>query len=96
MVRPDMEKWGQALADLRVLSVEAKDARSRERFLALYMIADRQTSACAWARTIGRTKETVLNWVHRYNQFGPKAVFYRHTGGRRPFLTRGKSNSSCA
>ena len=64
MVRPDMEKWGQTLADLRVLSVEAKDARSRERFLALYMIADKQTSACAWARTIGRTKETVLKWVH--------------------------------
>ena len=53
MVRPDMEKWGQTLADLRVLSVEAKDARSRERFLALYMIADKQTSACVWARTIG-------------------------------------------
>ncbi len=33
MVRPDREKWGQTLADLRVLSVEAKDARSRERFL---------------------------------------------------------------
>ena len=32
MVRPEMEKWGQSLADLRVLSVEAKDARSRERF----------------------------------------------------------------
>ena len=50
MVRPDMERWGQTLADLRVLSVEAKDARSRERFLALYMIADKRTSACAWAR----------------------------------------------
>ena len=50
MVRPDMERWGQTVADLRVLSVEAKDARSRERFLALYMIADKRTSACAWAR----------------------------------------------
>lgn len=55
-----MEKWGQTLADLRGLSVEAKDARSRERFLALFMIADKQTSACAWARELGRTKETVL------------------------------------
>ena len=91
MVRPDMEKWGQTLADLRVLSVEAKDARSRERFLALYMIADKQTSACAWARTIGRTKETVLKWVHAYN---PEAVFYRHTGGRRPFLAGSRSSNS--
>lgn len=31
MVRRDMAKWGQTLADLRVLSVEAKDARSRKR-----------------------------------------------------------------
>ena len=45
MVRPDTKKWGQVLADLRELSVEAKDVRSRERFLALYMIADKQTSA---------------------------------------------------
>ena len=36
-------------------------------FLALYMIADKQTSACAWARTTRRTKETVLKWVHAYN-----------------------------
>ena len=31
MVRPDMEKWGQTLVDLRSLSVEAEHARSRER-----------------------------------------------------------------
>jgi len=94
MVRPDMEKWEQTLADLRLLSVEAKDKRSRERFLALYMIADRQTSACAWARETNRAKETVLKWVHDYNRSGPEAVFYRHTGGRRPFLAQSRSSDS--
>ncbi len=94
MVRPDMERWGQSLADLRLLSVEAKDKRSRERFLALYMIADRQTSACAWARETNRAKETVLKWVHDYNRSGPEAVFYRHTGGRRPFLAQSRSSNS--
>ena len=94
MVRPDVEKWGQTLANLRVLSVEAKDARSRERFLALYMITNKQTSACAWAREIGRTKETVLKWVHDYNRLGPEGVFYRHTGGRRPFWARCRSSNS--
>ena len=49
MAQPDMEKRVQTLADPRVLAVEAKDARSRKRLLALYMIADRQTSACRWA-----------------------------------------------
>ena len=33
MVRPEMEKWGQSLADLRVLSVEAK-MHAAVRFLA--------------------------------------------------------------
>lgn len=89
-----MEKWGQSLADLRLLSVEARDKRSRERFLALYVIADRQTSAFAWARENNRTKETVPKWVHDYNRSGPEAVFYRHTGGRRPFLAKSRFSDS--
>ena len=46
MVRPDLEKWGQSLSDLRILSVEAEYVRSRERFLALLMLASGQTTAC--------------------------------------------------
>ncbi len=36
MVRPDKVKWDQTLADLRVLLVEAKESRSRERFQRVY------------------------------------------------------------
>ncbi len=64
MVRPDTAKWGQELADLRRLSLEAEHRRTRERFQALYMIGSRQTNATAWAREIGRTLDTVLRWVH--------------------------------
>ena len=42
MVRPDMEKWGQTLADLRLWRWKQRLHAGRERFLALYMIADRQ------------------------------------------------------
>ena len=53
---------------------------SRERLLALYMIASQQTNATIWAAHIGRAKETVpgsspgqaLGWVHRYNRAGPR------------------------
>ncbi|MBK8799820.1 MAG: hypothetical protein IPM07_27515 [Anaerolineales bacterium] len=38
MVRPDLAKWEQTLADLRRLSVAAEHPRARERFLALYEI----------------------------------------------------------
>ena len=88
MVRPDLNTWGHSLADLRRLAVNAQHPRSRERLLALYMIASQQTNATAWAAHIGRTKETVLNWVHRYNLAGLEGVIYRHTGGRHPLLTK--------
>ena len=94
MVRPDLTKWGQSLSDLRWLSLEADHPRSRERFLALYMIASGQTRATPWARKNGRTKETVLSWVHLYNQEGPDGVLYRHSGGRRPLFHPSKSSDS--
>ena len=93
MVRPDITKWGQSPSDLRDLSVTAEHPRSRERFLALYMIARKQTSATRWAKEIGHTKETVLGWVHRYNESGVEGVLYQHTGGRTPFLPNHKSSS---
>lgn len=44
MVRPDMGKWGQFLADLHVLSVEAHGARSVGRFLTPHMNADEHSN----------------------------------------------------
>ena len=88
MVRPDLNTWGHTPADLRRLAVNAQHPRSRERLLALYMIASQQTNATSWAAHIGRAKETVLNWVHQYNLAGLDGVIYRHTGGRRPLLTK--------
>ncbi len=91
MVRPDTGKWGQDLADLRRLAVEAAHPRTRERFQALYMIGSQQTNATAWARETGRNLDTVLSWVHRYNEHGPEALQYRRTGGRVPLLRRSRS-----
>lgn len=86
MVRPDIEKWGQTLADLRTLSIEAPHARTRERFQALYQIGSRQTNATRWAIEIGRKADTVLEWVHTYNACGPDALHYQRTGGRPPLF----------
>lgn len=94
MVHPDMAKWGQGLSDLRRLSIESEHARTRERFLALYMIGGGQTNATRWAAEIDHTKETVLGWVHTYNRAGPEALSYRRTGGRPPFLPKNRSNNS--
>jgi hypothetical protein len=90
MVRPDVAKWDQTLADLRRLSIEADHPRTRERFQALYMIGSEQSNATAWAAESGRCDETVLHWVHIYNAAGPAALSYRRTGGRPPFLSRSR------
>jgi transposase len=94
MVRPDPAKWGQTLADLRRLSVDAEHVRTRERFLALYMIGTHQTNATRWAVEIGRDDNTIIGWVHTYNKLGPEALYYHRTGGRTPFLTKNRSNRS--
>lgn len=88
MIRPDCGKWGQTLADLRRLAVEADHARSRERFLALYMIGSQQVTATKWAQQIGRKNQTVMDWVHQYNRAGVAGVMYQHSGGRTPLLPR--------
>jgi transposase len=88
VVRPDFAQWDQTADDLLRLSREAEHPRSCERYLALYAIGTNQTNATQWAKATGRENETVLGWIHQYNDGGPAAVAYRHSGGRPPFLPR--------
>ena len=93
MIRPDPAKWGQTLSDFRRLSVEAEHARTRERFLALYLIGNHQTNAIPSGRlNLGRDDDTVIGWVHTYNQLGPEALYYRRTGWGSPPFVQKKSN----
>jgi transposase len=94
MIRVEMAKWGQTLEDLRRASLHSAHQRSRERFQALYLIASGQFNATTCAAHIGRHDETVLHWVHRYNQHGPEALTYRRSGGRSPLLTWNRLNGS--
>lgn len=90
MIRPDFEKWKQSVDDFRRLATEATHARTRERFLALYQIATGQTNATEWASQIARCDESVMHWIHTYNEYGPEKLTYRRTGGRAPFLPRAR------
>jgi transposase len=94
MIRVEMAQWGQTLDDLRAASLQATHWRSRERFQALYLIAAGLYNATTCAAHLGRQDETVLAWIHRYNQHGPNALLYRHTGGRAPLLTPNRPNRS--
>src|SRR3954452_25588339 len=78
---------GQSPEDLRRLAMSAPHARTRERALALYEIAQ---GSCA-TRVAGRTgghPQTVMGWVHAYNAQGPDALGSRRSGGRRPSALR--------
>jgi hypothetical protein len=96
MVRLDLEKWKQTADDLRRLATEAPHARTRERFMTLFLMVSQNLCSTAAARQIGREDETVLQWVRIYNAQGPEALTWRHTGGRRPFchqMIRNKSST---
>lgn len=90
MVRVDMTRWGQTLADLRQASLAAAHQRTRERFFTLYLIASGQFNATACAAPSGRQDETVRAWVHLDNSSGPDGLTYRKTGGSAPLLAKAR------
>ena len=92
MLHVDHERWGQAPADLRHLALSAADSRSRERFLALHDIAQGSCATEVAERT-GRRPQTVMGWLHRYNEHGPAALLYQRTGGRPPFAQKSRLRS---
>lgn len=91
MLRVDCARWNQCPADLRQLAMEAEHRRSRERFLVLYEISQGHCTTQV-ARQGRRDPQTVMRWVHTYNQHGPQAMLYRRTGGRPPFVRSLKGN----
>ena len=85
VLRVEYARWGQTPEDLRHLALSAPHARTRERALALFDITQHSCATQVAMRT-GRRAHTVMDWVHAYNQGGPAALAFRHTGGRRPFF----------
>lgn len=94
MIRVNLEKWGQTEDDLRRLATESAHQRTRERFLALFLMVSQNICSTEVARRTGRDNETVLQWVRTYNEQGLEALTWCHTGGRRPFSDRRIRNKS--
>lgn len=92
MIRPDFDKWNQSRETIRRLGLEAEHKRTRERFMALYMIGTEQSNATRWAKETGRNPRTVMDWVNLYNHQGPSALTFEHSGGRLPLFVQKKSN----
>jgi len=66
VLRVDYARWGQTPEDLRHLALSAPHTRTRERALALFEITQGRCATRLAART-GRHPQTVMGWVHAYN-----------------------------
>ena len=74
-------------ADLRRLATACRDAAAARRMLALALVLEGSPRAVA-AETCGMDRQTLRDWVHRYNAEGLSGLSNRHEGlGRKPLLT---------
>jgi len=87
MLRVDYARWGQSTDELREHALTAPHRRTRERYMALYEVTQ-DSNATAVAEGCRRNPQTVMRWVHRYNEQGPEALIYQRSGGRPLFVKR--------
>lgn len=73
-------------AALRSSAASAKDAGQARRLLAIAMILD-GASRLEAARQAGMDRQTLCDWVHRYNALGVDGLVSRKAPGPRPKLT---------
>ena len=85
MLKVDCEKWNQSLETLREEALRAEHPRTRERLMALYEICGGK-NATQIGKDTGRNPQTIMEWVHRYNDQGLEALIYQRTGGRPPLF----------
>ena len=73
-------------ATLRVLASKCRDGAQVRRLLALAMVLDGHPRSLA-ASSNGMDRQTLCDWVHRYNNDGIDGLKTRLPPGRLPFLT---------
>lgn len=73
-------------AQLRVLAKRSRDPRQIRRLLALAAVYDGMSRAGA-AKVGGMDRQTLRDWVHRFNESGPEGLTNRPGAGRPRQLT---------
>lgn len=72
-------------AELRGLAAKSRDSTQSRRLLALAMVLDGDSREDA-ARQAGMDRQTLRDWVHRYNDAGPAGLISRTSSGPQPRL----------
>jgi transposase len=73
-------------ADLRLRATRMSDADAVRRLLAIALLLEGSSREAA-ARATGMNRQTLRDWVHRYNAQGPLGLSDRKAPGRAPLLT---------
>jgi len=76
-------------AELRASAAKSDDAAKARRLLAIAMILE-GTSRFDAARQAGMDRQTLRDWVHRYNEAGLDGLTSRKPPGAAPKLTKGQ------
>jgi Homeodomain-like domain len=86
-VQAALARWDLAPCQVRERMYQAPTARERERWHALWLLAQ-GWSAAAVARAFERDPHTIGAWLDAVGQHGPAALAFAHTGGSPPPSTR--------
>lgn len=81
-------------ADLRRLAARGKDANQSWRLLSLAAVRDGMNRTAA-ARIGGMDRQTLRDWVIRFNEGGADALIDRRAGGTQPRLSAGGVGGDC-
>jgi len=72
--------------DLRAVAAKTADAKAARRMLALALVLEGSDRGTA-AKTCGMERQTLRDWVHRYNAEGLEGLSNRRSAGPSPRLT---------
>lgn len=78
-----------AAADMRSAAAECRDGAAARRMLALALVLEGASRTEA-ARVCGMDRQTLRDWVHRYNAEGLAGLANRHGGGPARLLNAGQ------
>lgn len=83
-----LERWALDVDEVRVRMYDAPTPRERERWHALWLLAQGWPAARV-ADALGRDPHTVGSWLTRFLTGGPAALTFVATGGAPPPSTPG-------
>ena len=82
-----LQQWEMDARDLHRRMILAPTARERERWHALWLLAQGWT-ASASAQALERDPHTIGRWLAAFGRGGPTALIFEQTGGSPPPLAK--------